>query len=157
MTKKVIQNVWGPIFIGRSTSPITVLLEPSNSLTTNSQGFITSPSIVNFDNELFGRTFRDEPISTNALDKIMSTHFMEICRALLWFLPSDGSSSSLNPKLILEAILLTTPLNWQTEISYGTWATLKSFTKASLCASEHISKDNIEIFVGVWLSWSTTL
>ena len=101
----------GPNFIKRSTSPTIFLLEPSKALTTNSLGFITGPLIVNLDNELFGSTFRDEPVSSNTLNKIVSTHLIEMCRYLLGFLPSGGSSSSLNPKLILITILLTTHSN----------------------------------------------
>lgn len=138
--------------MGKSTYPIIALCDPSNDLTINSLGFITSPSMVSLDKELFYSSLRDELVSTKTLDRIVSTHSMEICRSLLWFLPSDVSSSSLNPKLILEAMFFTTPSNWWTKISCGTWAALKNFTQASLYASEHINKDNIEIFDGVWLS-----
>lgn len=50
-------------------------------------------------------------MSTKTLNRIVSAHSMEMCRALIWFLPSDGIFSSLNPKLILAAMLLTIPLN----------------------------------------------
>lgn len=76
MMEKVIKNVWGLILIRWSTSPIDFLLDPSKALITNSLGFITNPSIVYLDNELFGRMFRDEPVSTNTLDKIVSTHLI---------------------------------------------------------------------------------
>lgn len=153
----MMKNVCGPILIGRYTSPMFVLLESSKTLTINSLGFITNPYMVSFDKELFAKMFKDEHVSTRTLDKIVSTHSSEMCSALLWFLPSGGSSPSLKPKLILEAILFTTPLNWKTEISWVTWVVLKNFTSPSLWASEHINKDNLKIFDGFWLSCSSTL
>lgn len=94
-----------------------VFLEPSKSPTISSLGFIGNPLMVSFDKELFGRTFKDELVSTKTLDNIVSTHSMEMSKALLWFLPSGWSSLSLKPKLILEAMWFTTPSNWKTEIS----------------------------------------
>lgn len=117
MTKKVMKKIWGPIFIGKYTSPITVLLEPSNTHTTSSLGFMTIPLIVSLANELLGITLREELVSIKTLDKIVFTHSMEMWKDLYWFLHSAGSSVSLNPKLKLVAILLTMPSNWQTEIS----------------------------------------
>lgn len=60
-------NVWGPIRIGKSTSPITVILDPSKSLTTNAFGFIIVFSTVSFIRVVLGMTFKDKPISTNTL------------------------------------------------------------------------------------------
>lgn len=156
MTKQVMKKVWGAIFIGITTTPITVLLDPSNALTISSLSFITSPLMVNLAREPLGITLREGLVSTKTLDRIVSMQLIEMHRSLLWFLPSAGSSTSLKLKLRLTGMLLTTPSNFHTEISYGTWAIFKNLTKATLFASEHINKDNIKIFDGVWLSCSTT-
>lgn len=64
--------------MGRSASPITVCLDPSNSLTTSLLDFIISHSMVNFARELLGLILREDPVSTKTLDNIDFTHSMEM-------------------------------------------------------------------------------
>lgn len=68
-----MKNLWGPILTGRSTSPITDLLEPSNALTNRVIGFTIIPSIVSFDREFLGNKFKDNLVSTKTLDKTVYT------------------------------------------------------------------------------------
>lgn len=82
-----------------STLSIIVLLDPSNALTISSLGFITSPSMVNFARELLGIILKEELVSTKTLDSTVSTHSIEMCKALLWFLPSRGVPHHWIPRL----------------------------------------------------------
>lgn len=93
-----MKKVWGPILIGRSTSPITDLLEPSKALTTKVLGFIISPFVISFSREFLGKTIKDEPMLTKTMDKIVST---QLSAAML----------SLNPKQLPTAMLDTSPSN----------------------------------------------
>ena len=83
MNWNVIVKIVGPILIGRSTSPITARLEPSNDFTIRVLGFIFIPSNGSFTKVVFGMTFSEEPVSTNTLYSIVSMHFKEMCIALL--------------------------------------------------------------------------
>ncbi|CAJ1947834.1 unnamed protein product [Sphenostylis stenocarpa] len=52
------------------------------------------PWIVNLSSVHLGITFRDDSLSTRTLAMRYSLHLTEICKGLLWFDPSRGSSSS---------------------------------------------------------------
>lgn len=106
-----MEKVCGPIFMGRSTSPITGHLEPLKDPTIRSLGFIKTPSRVNFTNVGFGMIFNEDPVSTNTQDRIVSRHFIEMCMALLCTLPSYGNSSSLKPRQLLVVLLAKNPSN----------------------------------------------
>lgn len=80
----------------------------------------------------FGITLSEDLVSINNLDNIVSTHFMEICRARLWALPFDGSSSSLKPIQLLAVMLATTLLNWSIAMYFVTWVAPKTFINESL-------------------------
>lgn len=87
MTWNMIVKMVGPILIGRSTSPITYLLDPSKDFTIRVLGFMSIPSKGSFTKVVFGITFKDEHVSTKTLDNRVSTHFREICKALFWLFP----------------------------------------------------------------------
>lgn len=131
-------------------------LEPSKSFTVIALGFNETLSRVNFISVHFGMTFTENHVSTKTRDKVVSKHFIEICRALLWALPSIGSSSSLKPKQLFVVIFATTPSNCSTVISFVTWVVSKTFIKNSRCVFELNNNDNIVIFDGAWFSRSTT-
>src|SRR4051812_22368275 len=94
--------------MGRSTSPNTDLLEPSKARTTNSLGLNSTPALSIRMRADLGSTFKEDPVSTKTQDKVVPLHSIEICKALLWFLPSGGRSQSVNPKPFPAEILLVT-------------------------------------------------
>ena len=149
MTWNVILKIVGPILVGKSTSPITARLEPSNAFTIRVLGFILIPSTGSFIKVVFGMTFSEEHVSTNTLDSIVSMHFKEICRALLWFFPSTGSSSSLKPKKFPVVTHAITSSNCYIVMSFVICVALNTFNNEFLCASELSNRDNMEIFEGV--------
>lgn len=102
------------------------------ALTIKALSFIATPPKDNFNRMAFGITFSEDLVPTNNLDKIVSTHFMEIYRARLWALPFDGNSSSLKPKQLLAMMLATTPLNWSIVMYFVTWVDPKTFINDSL-------------------------
>lgn len=72
ITWKVIKNVHGLTIIGRSTSVITILFNPSKALTTNVLAFMEVLIVFSFPRVFLGRTFRDELVSTNTLERRLS-------------------------------------------------------------------------------------
>lgn len=150
-----MEKVWVPICIERSTYPITTLLEPLKAFTIKAQGFKETPSRVNFINVIFGMMFKEDLVSTNTQDMIVSIDFIKMYRALLCALPFVGSSLSSKPRKLPAEIFVTTPLNWSIVISFVTWDGPKTFIKDSQCPSELNNNDKIEIFDGVWFKWST--
>lgn len=72
-----------------------------------SMRFIETPYKVNFINVVFGMMFKEDYVSTKTQDRIVSKHFIEICRALLYALPSIGSSLLLKPRQLPASILAT--------------------------------------------------
>lgn len=150
MTLKVMLNWWGPIQIGRSTTPITFLREPSKSRTISALVLILGPLNCNWLNVAFGITLSEAPVLTRTRDRRESIHMTEICSALLWAFPSGGDSASLNPKYLMAVICATTSSNWSTVISCITWAVFRNFNNALQWASELSSKDKMEILEGVW-------
>lgn len=72
-----MEKVYGSILIGKSTSPITTLQDPSKSFTIKALGFIATPSNVSFIKVVFGITFNEDHVSTNTLDNIVSKNFIE--------------------------------------------------------------------------------
>lgn len=92
-----MEKVVRSIIIGRSTSPIKARLELSKAFKIKALNFIATPFKDSFNKVDFGITFKDNHVSTSTLDISVSTHFIEICRALLWVLPSEGSPSSPKP------------------------------------------------------------
>lgn len=117
-----------------------------------------SPSIVNFMRVVLGIKFRDEPVSTKTRERILSRNFIYIlCKSLLWACASTKKSSLLYPIQLLEVTFRTTLSNWSTVISFLKWVVFRILISASLYALELNSKYRMDIFDGVWLSWSTTL
>lgn len=86
-------------------------LEPSKAFMIKALGCNESPFRVNFSNVLFGKKFKEDLMSTNTWDMILSIHFIEMYRALLCAFPSIVSSSSLKPRQLPVVIFLTTPSN----------------------------------------------
>lgn len=78
LNKESSEKVYGPTFIGRSTSLTTVLRDRLNALTTNVLGFISKPSIVSFVREFLGSIINEDHVSTRTLDIMVSTHSIEI-------------------------------------------------------------------------------
>lgn len=116
-------NPYGKIYFSNHRSPGAI-----NFFTTRAIGFSDTPSRVNFIKVVFGMSFNEDHVSTNTLDKIVSKHFIEMCRALLYALPYDGNSSSLKPRQFPTMMLAIIPSNWYTVISLVTWGEPKTFT-----------------------------
>lgn len=114
-----MEKVWVPIRIDRSTSLIMAYLELSIAFTIKALGFNETPFRVNFINVHFGMTFKEDLVSTNTRDRIVSKHFIETCKALFCALPLVGSSPLLKPKKLPAVILTTTPIEFVDYYVFG--------------------------------------
>ena len=157
ITQKVESKVIVPTFMGILNSLCTVLLEPSKALTMMLLGFKVSPQQSSRSRVFLGKTFNDEPVSTRTWASMVPLHSMETCKASLCFLPLEVKSASEKPNLLSAVRLATQFSNWSMEVSWGMWEVLRNFTKALAWVSEHKSKDNNDIFEGVYPNCSTML
>ena len=92
-----------------------------------------------------GQTFRDDPLSINTLETIISSHFTIMCMGKVCSLPFGGSSSSVKEIWLVANTVKTIPSKEDFVVLVGTHVSFKTFKRALLWTSEDSNSAKIEI------------